>query len=228
MPEIALKDGHVALVSQEDHAYLSKWKWQLDRDGYAVRHDRKGQRWLGMHVAVAERMGEVGPMIDHQDRNRLNNQRDNLRAVNPRESAWNRRRGGCEFVGVSPFKGRFVARLHLDGEQIYIGTYDLKRHAALAVDREVRLRDLPIREEFLNFPGVTDYSEIPAPRRRKKACPYIGVSPVGKKFRAQIHNGVKTIDLGMFPTAIAAAHAYDKKARELGKKRLNFREPVAA
>ena len=45
---------------------------------------------------------------------------------------------------------------------------------------------------------------------------YIGVSFLrGKYIRAQINTGTKYVCIGYFPTEEEAAHAYDKKAKEL-------------
>lgn len=46
------------------------------------------------------------------------------------------------------------------------------------------------------------------------------------KWAAQIRNGGKVEYLGVFARKIHAARAYDRRARVLGKKRLNFVDPI--
>ena len=78
--------GRFALVDAIDFVRLSRFRWVL-RQGYAVAViDGRSVR---MHRMV---MGEDDPqiVIDHVDRDRLNNQAENLRRMTALENANNR------------------------------------------------------------------------------------------------------------------------------------------
>lgn len=82
--------GKAAEVDNEDYELVSKYSWHL-RDGYAVTKGRlpDGRRTtIQMHRLVK---GTTDPytIVDHLDRNRLNNTRSNLREVTPKENANN-------------------------------------------------------------------------------------------------------------------------------------------
>jgi hypothetical protein len=78
--------GKHAAVSEEDYPLLSQYSWHLNNSGYAITKI-KG-RHKAMHRVV---LGTVSPyvFVDHIDQDRLNNTRDNLRELSPKENANN-------------------------------------------------------------------------------------------------------------------------------------------
>ena len=78
--------GKHARVSTEDYPLLMKYKWHLNKNGYAIT--KVQGRHKAMHRLV---MGTISPytFVDHIDRDRLNNTRDNLRELTPKENANN-------------------------------------------------------------------------------------------------------------------------------------------
>lgn len=85
--EIQLTRGKVALVDDEDFEELNKYKWYVSTKGYAVRNSREGNKRIivYMHIVV---FGDFG--ADHKDRNKLNNQKDNLRPATRSQNMSNR------------------------------------------------------------------------------------------------------------------------------------------
>lgn len=85
-------------------------------------------------------------MVDHRNRNRTDNRRENLRFASPRENAANRgrRRDAHEkFVGVrQTANGRWQARVGERGR--HLGIFDTAEAAA-------RARDDAAREEYGDF-----------------------------------------------------------------------------
>ncbi len=96
MKTIELTQGQVALVDDIDYEYLSQWKWQasIQSEGYwrATRkiHIDGKQYTVFMHQTVAEQMGFDFKLIDHRDRDPLNNTRENLRAATKSQNGHNR------------------------------------------------------------------------------------------------------------------------------------------
>ena len=110
-------------------------------NGYAVT--RRSNRYVSMHRLV---MGQPprGQSIDHVDRNRLNNTRENLRFATAVSQARNRgssRRkhlGLAGVVGVQPTKsGAFAARFR----RKHLGTFRTIEEAAHAYDEAARQYD---------------------------------------------------------------------------------------
>lgn len=78
--------GKFALVDSEDFFLLSQYSWYF-REGYAVSKIRDKE--VRMHRMVLQ---ETDPdvIVDHINRNRLDNRRSNLRRYNAIENANNR------------------------------------------------------------------------------------------------------------------------------------------
>ena len=78
--------GQVTRVSPQDYPLLSQHKWHLNKNGYAITKIKGQQK--AMHRMI---MGTRSPYIfvDHVDHDRLNNTRENLREMTPKENANN-------------------------------------------------------------------------------------------------------------------------------------------
>jgi hypothetical protein len=91
MKEIALSNGKIALVDDEDYDYLSQWKWCYDGN-YATRSVWNGKikrkKKIYMHRALIVPI--KGLEVDHINRNKLDNQRCNLRVCSSQENQLNK------------------------------------------------------------------------------------------------------------------------------------------
>lgn len=152
-PFIQLTKGYVAIVDPEDYAYVAQFEWSASitrrSDGspriYAVRHLPK----LPNQPRYSEKMhrvilGVTDPkiLIDHKDRNGLNNTRANLRQANRSGNLGNQVRGvhSSKFKGVSLRRGRWVAAIGggCAGKKNIIGYYKTETDAALAYNAAAR------------------------------------------------------------------------------------------
>ncbi len=81
MKKIRLLHSGLALVSDEDHAYLDSFKWRLGLGGYVIRLVHESGRYIntvGMHQEVSRRMGMEVDRCFHIDGDKLDNRRENL------------------------------------------------------------------------------------------------------------------------------------------------------
>ncbi len=241
MKEIQLTQGKVALVDDDDFDFLSQWKWHLmkvktityavrSKKDYSTGHEKV---WFMHREILGLKTYKENPVVvDHKDRNGLNNQKNNLRLATSSDNNANsyKNRGKSTYKGVSKIgsRGYWVAQLVRDGIKHFLGGYAEEKEAAIAYDNAAR----KYFGEFahLNFP---DENRLPTGKlvgqRFKTKLPqsgFRGVYTCGKKWTSYMEYKGKFIYMGVFEIKEEAARAYDAKALELyGKDAvLNFPE----
>jgi len=147
MKKIKLTQGKVALVDDIDYEYLMQWKWyaKWDRNCFRARRHTSisdGKRTtLYMHTAIAERMGIIAKIVDHKDRNSLNNCRSNLRAASDNQNQHNRgtpknSSTGVKGVGFYEASQKYLARIRVEGKYFHLGYFDTLKEAAAVVQKK--------------------------------------------------------------------------------------------
>lgn len=124
-------------------ARLAEYTWNLDGQGY-VRRDALVAEGFGKRRAVylAREVAGCQPgdglIVDHWDRNKLNNRRSNLRVVTNAQNCQNRAPEGnrgsvSRFRGVHPHsRGKWQAQFKLNGKTHYLGLFESEEEAARA------------------------------------------------------------------------------------------------
>jgi hypothetical protein len=158
--QIPLDDGFYAYVDAADYEWLSKWSWHL-HGLYAVRHE-KGKR-IYLHRAIMQ--PPQGMVVDHKNRNKLDNTRENLLVCTQQENCHNRsKQNGAlsRFRGVSynSSSRKWVARITFEGKRLSLGYFVEEVEAARAYDRKAV--ELLGESAKLNFPD-----EWPAEKRQE-------------------------------------------------------------
>lgn len=144
---IPLTQGKVAIVDMSDYDWLSHWNWsahRCDDKWYALRYIRLGKSdygYLYMHRAILEAPDSL--QVDHRNRNGLDNRRENLRLATHSQNLWNRgdyinNTSGHKGVYWSKEKGKFYARITVNGKVKNLGYFLLLDDAANARDAAVR------------------------------------------------------------------------------------------
>lgn len=157
MSEIYTRKGEVILLDECDAAMLGLFTWHITSDGYVARNAPRGDgryRTEMMHrVILGLAHGDVREG-DHENGNRADNRRRNLRVCSEAQNAKNK---GLYANNVSGFKGvhkvghydRWRARIRVDGILVNLGYFESPETAYVAYcEAAVRLHG-----EFANLGG---------------------------------------------------------------------------
>lgn len=146
MKQIELTKGAIALVDDEDFEKVSKYKWCVNAQGYAVRGFQvNGAKYqIRMHRFI---LGDscAGLEVDHINGNRTDNRKANLRTATRRENACNVAKrpladGTSIFKGVRKAKGRkkWTARICYKGKDLHLGQFNSEIEAAKAYNEAAK------------------------------------------------------------------------------------------
>jgi len=150
-----------AKVSDEDYAHAKQFRWYMS-DGYVVRtmYRPDGSKTsISMHRDLMQIAHGDEMEVDHVDRDRLNNQRENLRKATRWENERNHEREEhySRKVGVTfdESRGKWKAQASLDGVYVYLGLFEREETAILARLRwevehgRLHSDDVPLIRELL-------------------------------------------------------------------------------
>jgi hypothetical protein len=155
---IKLTQGKVAIVDDEDYEDLSKYPWRYNKKlGYAMGHvtiDEK-DKTVYMHRFITNAPRNV--MVDHENRNKLDNRKSNLRVATGSQNQCNRElpknnKSGYKGVSFNLSKQRWRAYIRFNKKCKMLGSFNTAEEAALAYDQAAR--HLHGDFAFLNFPEI--------------------------------------------------------------------------
>jgi hypothetical protein len=138
------------LLDADDLPLVLPYRWFfLPATGYATTNPRGGTA-CPMHTILSP-----DQRVDHANRNRLDNRRENLRPATQQQNSWNRRKSST--ARVSRYKGvffnhqrrRWFARVRKDGRS-YSGGWGTSEEAA------ARWYNQKARELFGDFAKLND------------------------------------------------------------------------
>jgi hypothetical protein len=131
-----------AKVSPDDYEWLAQFPWRINTGGYARRSKRVGNRQRPEFVMHREIMGLAkgdGLQVDHINRDRLDNRRENLRIVtmeennrnvSPCRNSTSRYRGVCWYKKI----GKWRASAEFKRQGFHLGDFQNEDDAARAVN----------------------------------------------------------------------------------------------
>src|SRR5262245_25049621 len=125
-----VRGSDLPCVLDDTDVDLAQWRWKLNNKGYVVRNLTiriNGQptryQTVILHRLVAKRAGHSidGAEVDHEDRDKLNNRRSNLRVATRRQNCANTslkssNKTGCKGVFRLP-SGKYQANIRTNGKR---------------------------------------------------------------------------------------------------------------
>jgi hypothetical protein len=166
-----------------NHGYL-----QIDLSNNGKHKVMKVHRLIANHYIPNP---ENKPCVDHIDRDRQNNNIENLRWVTIRENSSNRTDQN-DYIGVRKSGSRFQAKIKIDGKSKLLGTYDTQEEASNAYRKAL--------DEHNN--GLHISYKKPPPK-----CGYKGVYQNHNRYQAQLTIDGKQKYIGLYDTADLARDA---------------------
>ena len=147
MKLLPLTKDKFALVDDDDYYWLSQWNWfavEIKNIWYARRSKKKGvlrsnEKYEIYLHRIVMKCSNINFVIDHLDKNGLNNQKENLRICTKSENnkhTSSHKNSSSQYLGVSYDKNRnkWSANLMNNGKRILFKRYNTEIEAAKAYD----------------------------------------------------------------------------------------------
>jgi len=138
-------ENNYFLVSLSKLEYVLKHSWYLDSNGYPMTYTSRSKT---LHRNLFGKQ-EQGYVIDHINRNKLDNRMENLRVITSRENSYNRTKNANSnnnYKGVIKKKNSYVACISKNGVRREISGFETEEEAA-------KMYDMMAEELFGEFAG---------------------------------------------------------------------------
>lgn len=123
--KVITSNGVEILIDPEDYEKVKRYSWCISKTGYAVANI-KGKVTKMHRYILNESKPEI--IIDHINRNKLDNRKENLRRCTYKQNSRNTsvsKNNATGYLGISlTAQGKFRARIMVDGKEIRLGNYD--------------------------------------------------------------------------------------------------------
>lgn len=202
-------------IDECDRALVDGVRWTPDHrpDGLIYVHRKEpGNLKRYLHREIMQ--PPTWLVVDHIDRDGLNNTRANLRIVKVAINHWNRRgHGASSFKGVARKRDKWAAEIKDGGTGYSLGVFDTEEAAAVAYDAAALHFERD--RTGLNFPERDTQPRFDPTTKRLNGFGIPGLRQLSSgRFNIRaLHDGRK-IGLGTFDTAdeaVAAMRAWERK-----------------
>lgn len=141
---IYLPNVNLTLVDDDDYDFLMQWKWYFN-SGYAKRCSSVIELDMGLPHTISMHRQILpcpkGLVIDHINRNKLDNRKCNLRICTYSQNFANSPPRTGKYKGVSFSKGakrKWISEITVDYRRIRIGCFDSEIEAAAAYNEQAK------------------------------------------------------------------------------------------
>ena len=128
-----------AIIDLKDIDLIKKYKWGCGDTKYA-RTTIDGKIVFLHNLLIGKNKKYE---VDHIDRDRLNNKRNNLRHISRSMNGYNRKETPCKYSGVVGVRktkqDRWCSRIKKNGKDVYLGTY-AKKEVAIKVRKLAEIK----------------------------------------------------------------------------------------
>ena len=134
------------LISTTCLEKVIKHNWYIDSNGYPMTYTARSKT---LHKNLLGKQ-QKGYVIDHINRNKLDNRYENLRVITQKENSYNRTKNvtsNNKYKGVIKRGNKYVASISKDGKRHEIGGFETEEDAANAYD-------MMAQELFGEFAGL--------------------------------------------------------------------------
>jgi hypothetical protein len=153
MIEISISKGkYHTYIDEEDFDTVMRYKWRiLKKSNTSYVHTGRLDNHIFLHRLITK--APKGVLVDHIDKNGLNNCKNNLRLCDTRQNVcYSKNFGKIPYKGVYFKKTlqKYVAQIAYKGHKYHLGCFNLAHEAALVYDKKAK----ELHGEFaqLNFP----------------------------------------------------------------------------
>lgn len=221
--------GKFALIDDDLADHISQHRWNLMPDGCPARRVRsqgKIQCEFMHHLVLARK---PGLLIDHVNRRRSDNRRENLRYATPGENACNNsmnigNTSGYTGVGWYPRHKKWISHIMSNKVNYTIGYFESKEEAAIAYN--IRAQQLHGAFAHLNDPALIPDYDILLPIVVAKIESILAANNTSgrrgvswhnnmKKWKVQVKHSQTMISVGYFNDLDEAAYIFDQCALQL-------------
>lgn len=134
-------DEDIMLISKRDVEFVMNFKWYLGAGGYPVTYGSIDSEYkfvppISCHRFLNPNI-EKGHVVDHINRNRLDNRRENYRIITQKQNSYNRtksKNSKRKYKGVKKYANSYSAVVHKNGIKHEIKGFKTEKEAAKMYD----------------------------------------------------------------------------------------------
>lgn len=122
------------LIDTPDIPKIRNFRWYVAGKTMYVKAIKKGKSIMLHHLILPRKKGFI---IDHKNRDVLDNRSSNLRYATYQTNSWNSFFDKRGFKGAYKKSGKWRSRIYINGKRKLIGDYSTKEEALSAYDQQV-------------------------------------------------------------------------------------------
>lgn len=122
---VKMVHSQIMICDLDDWERLKDIKWSVGKHGYVIGRDTQNDCIVKFHQQVLGKYD--GLVIDHINRNKLDNRKCNLRLVTQTENTWNKsigKKNTSGVLGVYPHKNKWCASITYNHKKYFLGVYE--------------------------------------------------------------------------------------------------------